>query len=58
MACITIVDDDFGLEILADALRNVGHEVRRFASIDDALSDLVGLAASQPLILDVMMAPP
>ena len=58
MAYITIVDDDFTLEILADALRNVGHEVRRFASIDDALSDLVALAASQLLILDVMMAPP
>ena len=58
MAGITIVDDDFGLEILADALRNVGHEVRRFASIDDALSDLVWLVASRLLILDVMMAPP
>ena len=58
MANITIVDDDFAIEILAENLRYFGHEVRRLANAQEALSNLDQLLESDLLILDIIMECP
>ena len=58
MADIIIVDDDYASEILADTLRGVGHDVRRFRAVDDALANIKQLASSDLIVLDVMMPLP
>ena len=58
MANITLVDDDYALEIVADTLRSVGHAVHRFRSVDDALENITRLASSDLVVLDVMMPLP
>ena len=58
MADIILVDDDYASEILADTLRGVGHDVRRFRSVDDALDNITSLASSDLIVLDVMMPLP
>ena len=57
MPRIFIVDDDYASEILADTLRNVGHDVQRLHSADEALQEIEQIAAADLLILDVMMPP-
>src|SRR5438874_13488997 len=57
MSRIFIIDDDYASEILADTLRNVGHDVQRYHSADEALQDIERIAAADLLILDVMMPP-
>ena len=57
MPRIFIVDDDYASEILADTLRNVGHDVQRYHSADEALQDIERIASADLLILDVMMPP-
>jgi CheY-like chemotaxis protein len=58
MANITIVDDDFSIEILAENLRYFGHEVSRLANAQEALSNLDRLLGSDLLILDIIMECP
>jgi CheY-like chemotaxis protein len=58
MANITIVDDDFAIEILAENLRYFGHEVSRLANAQEALSNLDELLESDMLILDIIMECP
>jgi CheY-like chemotaxis protein len=57
MSRIFIVDDDYGSEILADALRNVGHDVQRLHTADEAVAEIERIATADLLILDVMMPP-
>lgn len=58
MKKIAIVDDDFSVEAIADGLRDSGYDVRRYASARAALDDLALIAASDLVILDVMMERP
>ena len=58
MAHITLIDDDYASEILADTLRGVGHDVHRFRSVDDVLENIKHLASSDLIVLDVMMPLP
>lgn len=55
MARITIIDDDFGLEILAENLGYLGHEVRRIGSAEEALKALDDIVASDLIVLDIIM---
>lgn len=57
MSAIFIVDDDYASEILAEALRNVGHDVRRLRSADEAMESIAEISAADLLVLDVMMPP-
>jgi CheY-like chemotaxis protein len=58
VASIVLVDDDYNIEIVADQLRYLGHVVTRFSSADRALESIDQIAASDLLILDMMMSPP
>ena len=58
MAHITLIDDDYASEILAETLRGVGHDVHRFHSVDDVLENIKHLASSDLIVLDVMMPLP
>lgn len=58
MARITIVDDDFSTEILAENLRYFGHEVVRLGSAAEALKALESISASDLLVLDIIMERP
>jgi CheY-like chemotaxis protein len=58
MARITIIDDDFATEILAENLRYFGHDVTRVGTADDALKNLDSLLASDLVILDIIMERP
>lgn len=57
MAKIAIVDDDYAIESLVECLGFLGHEVRRFASADQALQNLQSIIGFDLLILDVIMPP-
>lgn len=56
MAKIVIADDDFACEILAENLRYLGHDVERLKSADEALAAIERIAASDLLVLDIIMA--
>ncbi|HEY3306774.1 MAG TPA: TIR domain-containing protein [Candidatus Binatia bacterium] len=58
MARITIIDDDFSIEILAENLRYFGHDVSRIASAKDALNALDSIVSSDLLVLDIIMERP
>ena len=58
MSQIHLVDDDYALEIVADTLRSVGHDVHRIRSVDEALERIKQLASSDLVLLDVMMPLP
>ena len=58
MARITILDDDFSTEILAENLRYFGHDVSRVPSAQEALSDLDRLLACDLVVLDIIMECP
>jgi CheY-like chemotaxis protein len=58
MACITIIDDDFGMEILADNLRYLGHEVTRLPSASDAAANQAAILKSDLVLLDIIMERP
>jgi len=55
MSKISIVDDDAALELLAENLSFLGHEVRRFNSTSSALSSLDDILSSDLIILDIFM---
>jgi CheY-like chemotaxis protein len=58
MAKLVIVDDDFACGILVENLQSLGHEVKRFDSAAAALGAVDEIAASDLLILDVIMPRP
>jgi len=58
MARITIVDDDFATEILAENLRYFGHETTRVGTAAEALNSLDSLLASDLVVLDIIMERP
>ena len=58
MARITIIDDDYSLEILAENLRYLGHEVTRYPSAVEALAAIGSIAASDIVVLDIIMERP
>ena len=55
MASIFLVDDDFASDLIADNLRQRGHEVERLSSVDDALHHIDRVAAGDLIILDLIM---
>ena len=57
MASITLVDDDYAAEILAESLRDLGHDVALLRSAGEALQESEQLAASGLVMLDIMMPP-
>ena len=57
MASITLVDDDYAAEILAESLRALGHDVALLRSTGEALQECEQLAASELVMLDIMMPP-
>jgi len=58
MANITIIDDDYAQEILAENLRYRGHEVRRLGSASLALRDLDNIISTDLIVLDIIMEIP
>lgn len=58
MAKITIIDDDFSIEILAEHLRYLGHEVSRVGTADEALKTIDSLVTADLVILDIIMERP
>ncbi len=58
MARIILIDDDYTSEILAETLRNLGHDVQNIRSTDEALQNIENVAACDLLVLDVIMPPP
>jgi len=58
MAYITIIDDDFSVEILAESLRYLGHDVTRLGSAHEALQRLDKIARSDLVVLDIIMQRP
>lgn len=58
MANITIIDDDYAQEILAENLRYRGHEVRRLGSASLALRDLDTIISADLIVLDIIMEIP
>jgi CheY-like chemotaxis protein len=57
MAEIIIVDDDYASEIQVEHLRFLGHYVDRLSSVDEALACIDRIAATDLLILDIIMPP-
>jgi predicted nucleotide-binding protein len=55
MARIAIIDDDMAMGILADSLRNRGHEILRIKSAAEALKQTDALATLDLVILDIIM---
>ena len=55
MAKIVIVDDDFASELLVENLRYLGHDVERMRSLDEALTAIDKIIASDLLVLDIIM---
>ena len=58
MPSITIIDDDFSTEILAENLRYYGHAVVRLASAAEALASMDQVLQSNLIILDIIMERP
>jgi predicted nucleotide-binding protein len=58
MASIIIIDDDFAIESLSDALRHVGHDVRRITSAADAMKDIDTVIQADLVVLDILMERP
>ena len=58
MARIILIDDDYTSELLAETLRNCGHDVESIRSTDEALQSIDKVAACDLLVLDVIMPPP
>jgi CheY-like chemotaxis protein len=58
MATIFFVDDDYASELIADNLRQRGHDVQRVSSADEALRDADRLAHSDLVVLDLIMPRP
>ncbi len=58
MASITIIDDDFAIEILAEHLTYIGHRVTRIASAKEALKDIDSIVLSDLVVLDIIMERP
>jgi len=57
MAKIVVVDDDSASGILVEHLGFLGHELIHLSSATDALESIDRIAASDLLILDIIMAP-
>lgn len=57
MPKVTVLDDDYASEILVEYLGYAGHDVRRLASAEEALAQIDAVAASDLLVLDVIMPP-
>lgn len=55
MARITLIDDDFSVGILEEALRYRGHEVDRVRSADEALGKVQDIVTADLVILDIIM---
>jgi CheY-like chemotaxis protein len=55
MANIALIDDDVASELLADALRCRGLDVKRFASPSDAMAAIDFIASADAIILDLIM---
>ena len=58
MAQITIIDDDLAMEILAENLRYLGHNVERFSSAKDALENIDAIVNRDLIVLDIIMERP
>lgn len=58
MSEIVVVDDDYASGILVDNLTFLGHDVVRFRSADEALTDIEHTTNSDLIILDIIMEPP
>lgn len=58
MANITIIDDDYAQEILAENLRYRGHEVRILRSASLALRDVADIISADLIVLDIIMEVP
>lgn len=58
MANICLVDDDFGIEALAERLEMDGHHVSRFTAADAFLDGLPDVSHYDLFIIDLLMAPP
>ena len=55
MATIFIIDDDAAAELLADTLTYRGHQTRRVRSVQEALTELESISASDLVVLDLVM---
>jgi CheY-like chemotaxis protein len=55
MAIIFLVDDDLASELLAENLRQRGHEVARFRTVDEALSKIDEMSKADLVVLDLIM---
>lgn len=55
MAKIFLVDDDLATALIAENLRQRGHEVRHLSSVDDALRNADPIAHSDLVVLDLIM---
>lgn len=55
MPRITIVDDDFGMDALCDALKYRGCDVNRIATVEAARSQMTDLLASDLVVLDIIL---
>jgi CheY-like chemotaxis protein len=55
MANIFLVDDDFASELIVENLRQRGHTVSRLADADSAMANSKEIAASDLVVLDLVM---
>lgn len=59
MSKIVVVDDDYSMELLVDALNFRGHNAVRIKSAEDALARIDEVAGADLIVLDIIMeAPP